>query len=144
MKTVDQSIGMGAHEQKYEIGNYRVTAYASPRLLPVGWWRSVGESQNAFFHETAMDELATAAGSDPLKMRLDLLTHAPSRHVLEAVEQMSGWGATLPERHALGVAHFTSSGAATALVLEIALTDSGIRLVSRHLSLLMWGSRSTR
>lgn len=134
-KTIDASIAMGAHEQNYEIDNYRITSYASPRLLPVGWWRSVGESQNAFFHETAMDEIAFAAGTDPLKMRLDLLTIEPSRRVLEAVEQMSGWGSTLTNGHAMGVASFQSSGAATALVLEIAQTSSGIRLVKASVAI---------
>ena len=126
-KTIDASIAMGAHEQNYEIDNYRITSYASPRLLPVGWWRSVGESQNAFFHETAMDEIAFAAGTDPLKMRLDLLTIEPSRRVLEAVEQMSGWGSTLTNGHALGVASFQSSGAATVAI------DVGVALDPRNL-----------
>jgi isoquinoline 1-oxidoreductase beta subunit len=68
-------------------------------------------------------------------MRLDLLTIEPSRRVLEAVEQMSGWGSTLTNGHALGVASFQSSGAATALVLEIAQTSSGIRLVKASVAI---------
>ncbi len=124
----DVSIAMGARDQPYRIANYRVTAYRPPELLPVGWWRSVGESQNCFFHESIMDELAHAAGADPLEMRLALLEHRPSRKVLESVAEMSSWGSALPAGHARGVAYALSSEAATALVVEIATSEAGIRL----------------
>lgn len=124
----DVSITMGAKDQPYEIENYRVTAYRPADLLPVGWWRSVGESQNCFFHESIMDELAYAAGADPLLMRLSLLKHASSRQVLESVAEMSNWGSDLPKGHARGVAYSFSSGAATAEVIEISHSDAGIKL----------------
>ncbi|MEM7023949.1 MAG: molybdopterin cofactor-binding domain-containing protein, partial [Pseudomonadota bacterium] len=125
----DKFLSTGAREQPYAIPNYRVTAHQAPNLLPVGFWRSVGESQNSFFHESIMDELAHAAGADPLMMRLSLLDHAPSREVLEAVAEMSNWGAELPEGHARGVAYVLSSGAATAQVIEIESTKAGIRIL---------------
>jgi isoquinoline 1-oxidoreductase beta subunit len=128
-ETVDVSISMGAREQPYRIKNYRVTACAAPQLLPVGWWRGVGESQNAFFHETIIDELAHEAGRDPLLMRLALLEDAPSRQVLEDVAEMSGWDSPLPEDHGRGVAFARSSGAATAQVIEIGNTAESIRLL---------------
>jgi isoquinoline 1-oxidoreductase beta subunit len=124
----DVSITMGASEQPYRIADYRVTAYRPSGLLPVGWWRSVGESQNCFFHESIMDELAHAAGADPLQMRLSLLQHRPSRKVLESAAEMSSWGSDLPQGHARGLAYALSSGAATAQVIEIGVTDAGIRL----------------
>ena len=124
----DVSITMGAKEQRYKIKNYRVTAYRPTTLLPVGWWRSVGESQNCFFHESIMDELAYAAGADPLLMRLSLLEHAPSRQVLESVAEMSNWGSELPEGHARGVAYALSSEVPTAEVVEIIYSDGGIKL----------------
>ena len=124
----DVSITMGARAQPYRIPNYRVTAYRPEELLPVGWWRSVGESQNCFFHESILDELAHAAGADPLEMRLSLLKHRPSRKVLESVAEMCDWGAALPEGHARGVAYSLSSEAATAQVVEIVSSDAGIRL----------------
>ena len=124
----DVSITMGAKDQPYRIDNYRVTAYRPTDLLPVGWWRSVGESQNCFFHESIMDELAHAAGADPLAMRLSLLAHRPSRKVLERVAEMSGWGSDLPAGHARGLAYSFSSGAATAQVIEIVHSEAGIEL----------------
>jgi isoquinoline 1-oxidoreductase beta subunit len=128
VERIDQASTMGAREQPYNIKNYRVTAHAAQQLLPVGWLRGVGETQNVFFHDSAIDELAHAAGADPLKMRISLLEHAPSRTVLKLVEKMSQWGSTLPDGHARGVAYALSSGAATAQVIEISKNDDGIRI----------------
>lgn len=125
---LDKFSAAGAAEQPYGIENYRVTAHTAQRLLPVGWWRSVGESQNTFFHESAVDELAHAAGSDPLTMRLMLVEDAPSKAVLEAVAEMSNWGSKLPPGRARGVAYARSSGAATAQVVEVSHTSDGIRV----------------
>ena len=125
---LDKFSSTGAKDQPYNIANYRVTAYTSQRLLPVGWWRGVGESQNVFFHESAIDELAYAAGTDPLKMRVDQLDHEPSRAVLMAVAELSGWDSKLPEGYARGVAYALSSGAATAQVIEVSKTEDGIRI----------------
>ena len=149
----DVSITMGAKEQPYLIDHYRVTAYRPDDLLPVGWWRSVGESQNCFFHESIIDELAHAAGQDPLLMRLSLVKHGPGRKVLESVAEMSGWGSDLPEGHARGVAFALASGQATAEVMEIrhvhgrisvekawAAVDVGIALDKRNIEAQVQGA----
>lgn len=118
----------GAREQPYAIEHYRVTAYTAQELLPVGWWRGVGESQNVFFHESAIDELIHAAAGDALTTRLSMLTHAPSRAVLEQVAELSNWGTPLPAGHARGIAYALSSGAATAQVIEVSQAAGGIRI----------------
>ncbi len=130
----DKFITIGAKDQPYQIENYRVTAYKPPNLLPVGWWRSVGESQNSFFHESIIDELAHAAGEDPLLMRLALLEHAPSRKVLEAVAETSNWGSDLPRGRARGVAYALSSGAATAQIMEVESTPAGIKILNAYVA----------
>jgi isoquinoline 1-oxidoreductase beta subunit len=99
-------------------------------MLPVSSWRSVGASQNGFFHECIMDELAHAAGSDPLDMRLKLVNHDPSRMVLEAVAELSNWGAPLPEGHGKGIAFVLSFGVPVAEVVEVAKSARGIRIVN--------------
>jgi isoquinoline 1-oxidoreductase beta subunit len=124
----DISMIMGAANQPYRIPNYRVTAYRPEELLPVGWWRSVGSSQNCFFHESIIDELAWAAGADPLQLRLSLLKHAPSRQALESVAQMSNWGSKLPQGRARGLAYSMFAGAATAVAIEIEHSEDGIKL----------------
>jgi len=123
----DGAIVQGAWEQPYRFANHRVTGYRAPAMVPVGSWRSVGASQNAFFHETAIDELAHLAGADPLEFRLSQIDHDPSRKVLETVAEMSGWGSTAPGR-AKGVAFCMSFGVPTAQVIEIENTPEGIRM----------------
>ncbi len=125
----DATIVQGAWEQPYVIDHYRVTGYRAPASLPVSSWRSVGASQNGFFHESAIDELAFATGVDPLEFRLQLINHEPSRTVLEAVRDASGWGEPLPDGHARGVAFVLSFGVPCAQVIEVRADAAGITLV---------------
>lgn len=124
----DKSMTLGASDQPYEIEHYRVSAHKAPHMLPVGWWRSVGESQNSFFHESVIDEMAHAAGVDPLQFRSELLPEGACKAVLKSVAQMSDWGSTLPDGHARGVAFVLSSGAPTALVIEVSSGRHGLRV----------------
>jgi len=125
----DGAIVQGAWEQPYRFANHRVTGYRAPAMVPVGSWRSVGASQNAFFHETAIDELAHAAGVDPLDFRLAHIDHDPSRKVLQAVAEMSGWGTSIPNR-AKGIAFCMSFGVPVAEVVEVETTPNGLRLTN--------------
>lgn len=124
----DATIIQGAWETPYSPGALRVTGYRAPASLPLGFWRSVGASQNAFYIESAMDEMAHAAGADPLAFRLDHLTHAPSRGVLEAVAEMSGWSTPAVPGRARGVAFCLAFGVPCAEVIEVADTPDGIRM----------------
>jgi isoquinoline 1-oxidoreductase beta subunit len=94
-------------------------------MLPVGSWRSVGFSQNVFFGETAIDELAHLSAADPVAFRLAHLTHAPSRQVIESVAEMAGWGQT---GRALGIAFCIAFGVPIAQVIEVEETGQGIRM----------------
>lgn len=123
----DSAIVQGTWEQPYRLPNHRVTGYRAPAMLPVGSWRSVGASQNAFFHETAMDELAHLAGVDPVEFRLAHIDHDPSRKVIESVAEMSNWGSPTPGR-AKGIAFCLSFGVPVAEVIELADTPDGLRL----------------
>jgi len=124
----------GAWDQPYAIPHYRVTGYRAPELAPVSSWRSVGASTNGFFHESLLDELIHAAGADPLEERLRLCDHAPSRKVLEAVAEMSGWGTSLPEGHGRGVALCLSFGVPCAMVVEVRASEGGLRLERVHVA----------
>lgn len=123
----DGTILQGAWEQPYAFPNYRVTGYRAPAGVPVGFWRSVGASQNAFFQESAVDELAHLSGVDPMLFRMRQISHLPSIKVLETVAEMSNWGTTPPNR-ARGVAFCLSFGVPVAEVIEVENTDAGIRL----------------
>ena len=121
----DATIVQGAADQPYVFANHRVTGHRAPAMLPVGSWRSVGFSQNVFFGETAIDELAHLAATDPVAFRLAHLTHAPSRQVIESVAEMAGWGQT---GRALGIAFCIAFGVPIAQVIEVEETGQGIRM----------------
>ena len=82
----------GAKHLPYEIPNMQVDFQMAKSSIPLGWWRSVYDSQNAFANECFMDELAEKAGKDPAQFRLDLLPK-PSRdaRVIKRVMEKSGW-----------------------------------------------------
>ncbi len=120
----------GAFDQPYAIPHYRVAGHLADLDVPVGFWRAVGNSFNGFFHESFIDELAHAAGRDPLHFRLDHVApeSAVAAGVLDAVRDLSDWDSPLPEGRARGVAMTWSFGTPTAVVLELDKTDGPIRI----------------
>ena len=80
--------------------------------VPTGVWTSVGRSQNEFYLESFMDELAHAAGQDPVEYRRALLGNKHPRHrrVLDLVAEKAGWAQPLPEGRGRGVALHESFG----------------------------------
>lgn len=124
----DGQIPAGAWNMPYDISNLRVTAYKVPELAPVSSWRSVGASSAGFFAEGFFDELCHAAGADPLAERLRLCNDEGARKVLEAVGEMSNWGAAMPAGRGRGLALVNSFGVPVAEVIEVSLTDDGIRI----------------
>ena len=106
--------------------------YAARRLhVPVGFWRSVNHSQNAYFREHFLDQVAHAAGQDPYRFRLALLGEAPrQRAVLEAAAEHAGWGKPLPAKTWRGIAVETAFGSHCAQVVELRLEgDKRFRLL---------------
>jgi isoquinoline 1-oxidoreductase beta subunit len=99
---------------------------------PVGFWRSVGHSQNSFFLECFIDELAHAAGRDPIEFRRTLLAQAP-RHlaVLDKVASAAGWGKGLPQERFQGVALHEEHGTILAQVAEISIEQGKVLRVHK-------------
>lgn len=120
----------GAYDQPYDIPNYRITGHLTDVDLPIGFWRSVGASVNGFLHESFMDEMAHAAGQDPLEFRLKLMrpAHAPSAACLDKVREMSGWTGQTPDGVGRGVAFSYSFGTPVAQVIEVVDEDGSIRI----------------
>jgi isoquinoline 1-oxidoreductase beta subunit len=126
----DRTIVDALFNQPYGIRNYRVRGYAPDLAPPLGFWRSVGASYNGFFHECFMDELAHAAGRDPLDLRMELTRDEwlPAWQVLEAVKEMSGWTGKTPEGTGRGLAMVYSFGTPVAMVIEVQDQEGQIRL----------------
>lgn len=129
--TTDDSANSEAHIAygiaNQEIGTVKVTTH-----VPTGPWRSVEASWHGFFIESFVDELARAAGADPVAYRRVLLKDEP-RHlaVLDAVALAAGWGTPLPPRCARGVAIFESFQTIVGEVAEIEVADDGTLSVRR-------------
>ncbi len=119
----DKTTGEGLFDQPYEVPNQRIAHVATLSGVPVGYWRSVGHSHNAFFFESFIDELAADAGQDPVAYRLALLPDR-SRHavVLKLAAAKAGWGTALPAGRARGVALHESFGSIVAQVIELSLS----------------------
>ncbi|HEV8034953.1 xanthine dehydrogenase family protein molybdopterin-binding subunit [Yoonia sp.] len=120
----------GAADQPYAIPHFRIAGHLTNIDVPIGFWRSVGASINGFMLDTFIDELAHAAGTDPLQFRLDLARaeHAPSADVIAAVGEMSGWTGQTPANIGRGVAFSFSFGTPVAQVVEVEDTGRGIRI----------------
>jgi isoquinoline 1-oxidoreductase subunit beta len=127
--TPDKTTGEGIFDRAYEIPHqsHRQVQIESP--LPLGFWRSVGHSMNAFFSESFMDECAHAAGKDPVEYRRALLANHP-RHlkVLNTAAQASGWGSKLAAGRARGVALHQSFGSIVAEVAEVSIEQNKPRV----------------
>ncbi len=112
----------GASDLPYAIPNVAVEHVPVDPGIPVGWWRSVYGSQNPFVNECFLDEIARAAGKDPLALRRALLPEGSRlRKVLDAAAERAGWGTPLPEGRARGIAAQHSFGSYVAEVAEVSL-----------------------
>ena len=133
--TPDKTASEGLFDQPYGVPHQRISHVATQSGVPVGYWRSVGHSHNAFFTESFVDELAHAAGQDPVAYRLALLDDAPRhRAVLLLAAERAAWPGRgreqrlLPAGHAQGVALHESFGSIVAQVVEASLEGGRIRV----------------
>ena len=128
---IDPASVEGFANLPYAIPNILVDAHNPDLGVPCGFWRSVGSSQNGFFVEGFMDELAAAAGKDPVEYRRALLEKSPRhKRVLEMAAEKSGWGTPLPAGRARGVAMVESFGTFVAEVAEVSI-EKGFPRVHR-------------
>ena len=117
----------GAKELPYSIPDFEFDYLLVDSGVPVGFWRSVGNSYNTFFTESAIDEAAHLAKIDPLTFRKKILKKQPRfLAVLEKLRINSNWGRNLSKGHGLGIAIQKSFGSITGAVIEVFLNDSKI------------------
>jgi isoquinoline 1-oxidoreductase subunit beta len=100
--------------------------------VPVGFWRGVNTNQNAIFMECFIDELAHAAGKDPLAFRQALLTASPKHlAVMNVVARKAAWGTPLPPGVFRGIAQNYGYGSYTAAVAEVSVSPKGVLKIHR-------------
>jgi isoquinoline 1-oxidoreductase subunit beta len=122
----------GVNNLPYSIPNILVDYQLTETGIPVGFWRSVGNSQNGFFSESFMDELAAAGKKDPYGFRRRFLNKAP-RHlgVLELAAKKAGWDRPLPAGRFRGIAVLFAFESYCAQVVEISV-DRSARTLKVH------------
>ena len=108
--------------------------------VPVGTWRGVNTNQNGVYMECFMDEVAHAAGADPLEFRRSLMQKHPKHlAVLNAAAEKAGWGKPLPRGRYRGIAQFMGYASYSAAVAEVSVSESGRVKVHRMVLALNCG-----
>lgn len=121
---VDPAAVEGIANMQYEVPNLYVEYVRMDTPIPVGFWRSVGSSHNAFTVETFMDELAHGAGRDPVEFRLSLLKNHPRvRRVIERAAEKGEWGEPLKKGEGRGFSYHFSFGSHVAQVAEVSVQN---------------------
>lgn len=110
----------------YTVPNLRIEYAMRNTHVPVGPWRGVNTNQNGIFSECFMDEVAKAAGKDPLEFRRALMQDHPKHlGVLNAAAEKADWGKPLPPGRFRGIAQFMGYASYTAAVAEVSVSGKG-------------------
>ncbi len=123
---IDPDAVSGITDMPYSLPNLLVKYVMVIAPASVGWWRSVGYSVNAFTVESFMDELAHAAGKDPVQFRLDHMDKSSRPYqILSLLAEKAGWGTPIPEGRARGVAVTSCFESFAAHMAEVSVDKKG-------------------
>jgi isoquinoline 1-oxidoreductase beta subunit len=127
-KGIDTTAVRTFNDSPYTIPNQQVDYAMRNPHVPVGFWRAPG-LQNSFYRECFIDEVAAAAGKDPLDFRLAMLKPGDkNRLVLEAAAKAADWGKPLPKGVHRGIAQSDGFGSYTAMVAEVSVDDGKVKV----------------
>lgn len=114
---------------EYAIPNYKISGVLRKFYVPITYWRSVYHSTNCFAHESFIDELAHAAGKDPIDFRIEILKdHKRYTHILKTVAEKTNWYGTRNKNQGKGVAIAERSGALMAMVAEVERVNGKVKI----------------
>lgn len=127
---VDSTSVEGVNDSPYleSIANHSVELHSPKLQVPVTWWRSVGHTHTAFVMETLIDELAAAAGKDPVAYRRNILKSKRHLAALDLAVEKAGWNNPLPAGHFRGVAVHESFASYVAQVVEISIEEGHLKV----------------
>lgn len=132
---IDPFMLEAAENMPYTIPNVRLTSIMTDTGQRVGYWRSVSNALNAFAQESFIDEMAHAAGRDPVEYRMALLEGKPRyQRVLELAARKAGWGKPMPAGRALGVALVECYETYFCLVADVSVNKAGELKLNRFVS----------
>jgi isoquinoline 1-oxidoreductase subunit beta len=126
---LDAQTTQGLINTAYKFPNYRVVSIIKNTHVPLGPWRAPGHSQNVFFMESFIDEMAYATGRDPVALRRELLAHrADFQRVLDVLVEKGDWGKPLPRGKGRGVAVHESYDSIVGMIAEVAVTNGAVKV----------------
>jgi isoquinoline 1-oxidoreductase subunit beta len=126
---LDPQTTQGLINTAYKLPNYRVVSILKNTHVPLGPWRAPGHSQNVFFMESFIDEMAHASGKDPVALRRELLADRPDfQQVLDLLVEKGDWGKPMPRGKGRGVAVHESYDSIVGMTAEIAVADGEVRV----------------
>ncbi len=128
-KGVDRAAVEGIADLVYSVPNIHVDYHVGEPGIPTTYWRSVGYSQNTFFTESFIDEMAHAAGKDPFEFRRRLLANNKrAQAVLELAAEKAGWGKPLPAGRGRGISLVNNIGSFNAQVAEVSIEKGKLKV----------------
>ncbi len=129
VENLSRTAVQGFDDLRYKIPNMQIDYHVANTHVPVSYWRSVGHSQNGFFIESFMDELAAASGKDSVEFRRHLLADTPRMlGVLNLAAEKAGWDKPLPPGRFRGVSAINNIGSFNAQVAEISIDKGKLRV----------------
>ena len=137
----DRSMTEGISDQKYEIPNMKNAYVFADIHIPMQPWRSVTSSTLAFAHECFIDEMAAAAGKDPLAFRLEMLTKdSDTKRVLTKLKEVSNWDRPLPKGWGRGIAQYEFFAGLAGNVIEVSTKKDGSIKIEKVYSVIDLGT----
>jgi isoquinoline 1-oxidoreductase beta subunit len=125
----DPDLAQGFNDLPYAVPSYLVDGTVRNAHVPIGPWRGADYSQNVFFRECFVDEMAYASGQDPYLFRRKLLRENPKLlRVLDAAASKADWGGTSPEGVGRGIALNNVGRSVSVQVVEASMGPDGIRV----------------
>jgi isoquinoline 1-oxidoreductase beta subunit len=126
---LDPQTTQGLANTAYRLPNYRVVSILKNTHVPLGPWRAPGHSQNVFFMESFIDEMAHASGKDPVALRRELLAHRPDfQQVIDLLVEKGDWGKPMPRGKGRGVAIHESYDSIVGMIAEVAVTNGEVKV----------------